>query len=430
MSKDTGIFQLENGYYGFRVKINRKDLKIDTTYRQDENGNPYKTNASARDAREKKIVELKEKNNKQEIIIKRYKLKEIYNLYLEKGSTDKAYSTLKKQRSMWENHIKNNFGEKFIEEITVNDLENYLSLLYNYGDDYNKTPYSYKYVEGFLKFFYLLFGFAYKENAIRTDIYTKMFLDKSTRLTMPKITQEDQKEYEDLKVYTKYEIKQMEKILKRGHFHLPFLLGYYCGLRISECFGLLMEDIDVVNNKINVNKQLLYQDGIWCLSPVKTLKSVRTIYISKEFSNILKKHIFDSLGREANNPGYRNYETIVDKTTREHKKIQGANFLLRKENGELLTNNSVKYWARIIKEELGIDFKYHSLRKTCLTYLAAENTPIYELMNFAGHKKIDTTMKYYVNEKLFNNDRLKANLIKLDFSQAEDPTKIINIDDL
>lgn len=430
MSKDTGIFQLPNGNYGFRIVIKRKDLKIDTTFRQDENGNPYKTKASARDARERKLYELKNKPINPEEKIKKYKLKDIYKLYIENGSSSKAYATVKKQESMWKNHIKDNFGEKYINEITLNDLQNYLSQLYNYGDDYSNTPYSYKYVEGFLKFFYLLFGYAYKENAINTDTYTKMFLDRSTRLTMPPITQEDYEEYEDLKIYSKYELKLMGEVLKRGHFYLPFLLGYNCGLRISECFGLQIEDIDVLDNKITVNKQLLYQDGIWCLCPVKTLKSSRTIYISQEFSDILREHIFQLLERQSTNPGYRNYEIIVDKTKKEHKKIQGANFLLRKDNGELLTNNSIKYWQRVIKEELNIEFKYHSLRKSVLTYLASENTPLYELMQFAGHKKIDTTLKYYIKENQFTNDKLKENLTKISFSNAENPNKPINPDDI
>ncbi len=429
---EAGIFQLPNGNYGYRVVINRKDLKVDTTYRQDENGNPFKTKAAARDARERKIVEFK--NNKDKNVktkpTKRYKLVDIYNLYLSKGATDKAHATIKKQKSMWENHISKKFGDHYIDEITTNDLEDYLKELYHYGDEYKNTPYSFKYVEGFLKFFYLLYNFAYKENALDTDIYHKMFVDKPTRLTMPKMTQEDKIEYDKVKVYSKYEIKQMAEVLKRGHFYIPFLLGYYCGLRISETFGLQIEDVDVIDNTITVNKQLLYQDGVWCLCEVKTLQAIRTIHISQEFSDILREYIFKLLERQTVVEGYRNYEIVIDKTTRQHKKIQGGNFLLRKENGELLTTNSVKYWQRVIKDELDIDFQYHSLRKTCLTIMASLNTPLFELMEMAGHKKIETTKKYYINENEYMFEILKKNLKELSFKDAENPVKPINVDDL
>ena len=428
---EKGIFQLPNGNYGYRVVINRKDLKVDTTYRQDENGNPFKTMASARDARDLKIAELKSGNApKRKEITKRYKLKDIYELYLQKGATAKAHATVRKQKSMWENHISKKFGDKYIDELTLNDFESYLAELYHYGDEYANRPYSYKYVEGFLKFFYLLYGFAYKENAIGADNYHKMFVDKPTRLTMPKITPEDKDEYDDIKVYSKYEIKQMAEVLKRGHFYIPFLLGYYCGLRLSETFGLMIEDVDVIDNTITINKQLLYQDGIWCLCDVKTLQAIRKIHISQEFSDILREHIFKLLERQTVNEGYRNYETVIDKTNRQHKKIQGGNFLLRKENGELLTTNSVKYWQRVIKEELGIDFLYHSLRKTCLTIMASLNTPILELMEMAGHKKIETTRAYYINKNEYKFDKLKKNLAELSFENAKNPNEPINVDDL
>ena len=39
---DKGITKLENGNYEVRIVINRKDLKINTIRRSDEDGNPFK----------------------------------------------------------------------------------------------------------------------------------------------------------------------------------------------------------------------------------------------------------------------------------------------------------------------------------------------------------------------------------------------------
>ena len=60
----------------------------------------------------------------------------------------------------------------------------------------------------------------------------------------------------------------------------------------------------------------------------------------------------------------------------------------------------------------------------------SEKTPIIELMNMMGHKKIETTMKYYINENKLENEKLKQNLKDLNFSNAENPVKIINVDDI
>ena len=56
-----GIKKLDNGFYEVRIVINRKDLKVNTLRRSDENGNPLKTLKDARDFRERFVSELKSK---------------------------------------------------------------------------------------------------------------------------------------------------------------------------------------------------------------------------------------------------------------------------------------------------------------------------------------------------------------------------------
>lgn len=421
---DKGITKLENGNYEVRIVINRKDLKINTIRRSDEDGNPFKSITAARDFRERFIVAAKQQKPEEQSTVKDCTLREVYEKYRREGSYDKAPSTLRKQESMWENHIERRFGDKLISQITLDDLSNYLKQLYAYGDDYNPNAnYSYKYIEGFLKFFYLLFGCAYADDRISTDRYTKMFLDKNTRLSMPEITQEDKEEYDDVKVYTKSEIAQLDEIFKRGNCHLAFLLGYYCGLRISEVFAVTFDDFYPLENKIKVNKQLLYQNGVWCLCPVKTLQAVREIdlppFLTKYMSQVQHEQMRRMAESEDGEMFFRNNEVVIDKTKREHKKVVGGRFFNRKENGELLTPNSIKYWSKVIEKELGIDFKFHSLRKTHATMMANANTPALELMQRLGHKKYETTMKYYIDNNQLAKEKLKANLLDLQFSAAD-----------
>ena len=77
----------------------------------------------------------------------------------------------------------------------------------------------------------------------------------------------------------------------------------------------------------------------------------------------------------------------------------------------------MKYWRKVIKQELRLDFKYHSLRKTHATMMANLNTPVQELMLRLGHKKYSTTMEYYINQNNLAKDRLKANLTLLDYKK-------------
>ena len=47
----------------------------------------------------------------------------------------------------------------------------------------------------------------------------------------------------------------IERFPEGNRFYIPLLIGWNCGLRISECFGLTWDDIDFENHTLTVNKQ-------------------------------------------------------------------------------------------------------------------------------------------------------------------------------
>ena len=90
--------------------------------------------------------------------------------------------------------------------------------------------------------------------------------------------------------------------------------------------------------------------------------------------------------------------------------LTGADFVNRKSNGEMLTNNSLKYWSKRIMELAKIDFKFHNLRHTYATTCAINNVNLQMLMSMMGHKKIDTTKTYYINT---DNEPLRKRTFKI-----------------
>ena len=58
----------------------------------------------------------------------------------------------------------------------------------------------------------------------------------------------------------------------------------------------------------------------------------------------------------------------------------------------------------------------HDLRKTHLTFLANSGYPIKALMERAGHRKLETTMRYYIHkdESMKEQERRIINTIVLD----------------
>ena len=108
---------------------------------------------------------------------------------------------------------------------------------------YNKK--SYAYTEGFLKFFYLLFGYAYRPELFNENKYFRMFGDSKTRLSMPTKEQADvEDDLEGAEIYTEDEPAVFEGTFKSedGNLLTAFYLGIYCGLRISECFDIAVKE--------------------------------------------------------------------------------------------------------------------------------------------------------------------------------------------
>ena len=169
--KDTGVYQLDNGCWAYRYKINIDGTLKEKRRRTDELGKPFKTKASAIKARQQAIIN--EKVNAtapSQVKIKRKTVAEVYNEYCEFGRAGKAYATIKKQDSLWNNHIKAKFGKRYVDDITVAEINDYLSELY-YTDNQ-----AYSYTESFLKIFYLIFGQAYSRNYLSAEQYDKGIL--------------------------------------------------------------------------------------------------------------------------------------------------------------------------------------------------------------------------------------------------------------
>ena len=68
-----------------------------------------------------------------------------------------------------------------------------------------------------------------------------------------------------------------------------------------------------------------------------------------------------------------------------------------KEDGEMLTHNSIKFLARIIRDNLHITFKFHNLRHTYATILAESGINPRYVQEMLGHSKLEFTLKYYTH---------------------------------
>ena len=262
----TGVYQLDNGMWGYRYTVTVNGKRRDVKKTKDEVGKPFKTEKAAFRARELAIAKDKE-NRGRKPQIPRMTFSEVYQEYCEKGRSGRAYNTILKQESLWKNHLQKAFGKRFVDEISVAEVNDYLAHLYH---DEGRA---YRYVEGFLKMFYLIFGQAYSRNFLDVDTYNKLCVNKDTRIHMPKLKVDDDL---DIVAFSKEETAILDSYFCNTNAETAYMLGRYCGLRINECYGLKWSNIDLKRGTILIDRQMQYQEGLIKLVSVKTRNGKRT----------------------------------------------------------------------------------------------------------------------------------------------------------
>lgn len=200
-TQDLGISQLPNGNWCYRFTKTVDGKRVNRKGSKDEAGNPLKTKRAA--AQAKAIAEMRFEASLNQKPEHRMTFGEVYMEYCEQRRSGKAYSMIKKQNSLWKNHLEEKFGSRYVDSISVAEVNDYLSFLY-----YNEGR-AYKYIEGFLKMFYLIFGQAYPRNYLDVDVYNKLCVNKDVRIRMPKMKIDEDTEivafskedtYEELKL--------------------------------------------------------------------------------------------------------------------------------------------------------------------------------------------------------------------------------------
>lgn len=398
---DVGVFQLDNGKWAFRYTFTKNGKRSSRRSCKDEFGNPLNTKRAAIKAR-KSAVEAETLNQPLKPIIHKT-VAEVFKEYREKGCSGKAYQTIKKQDSLWKNHIRDKFGKKYVDSITVAEVNDYLTQLY-YVDGY-----AYKYTESFLKMFYLIFGQAYSRNYLSIDTYSKLCINKDTKIKMPNLKTDEDTE---IVTFNREEIALLDEYFKGTSAETAYLLGKYCGLRISECYGLKWDNVNFRDNSISIDRQMQYQNGLIKLVSLKTRNAKRTVYMNKELKNHLKKKWQQAKSDAITFAAVREQkQRFIDDL--DDSKISSTELVNCLPNGTIQTVNSFKYPSREIKSKLGIQFKYHYLRHTFGTRMAEMNTPQHLLCSIMGHGNIHVTQQYYIAVSKRGIEILQNNLNQL-----------------
>ena len=152
-----------------------------------------------------------------------------------------------------------------------------------------------------------------------------------------------------------------EKTKNRDLAILTLLLG--TGIRVSECVGLDLQDIDFKNNGITVTRKGGNQ---------------MVVYFGEEVENALKTYLYTTRKQAIPLSGYENALFLSTQ---------------RKRMGVQAVENMVKKYAREVTPNKKIT--PHKLRSTYGTALYKETGDIYLVADVLGHKDVNTTKKHY-----------------------------------
>lgn len=185
-------------------------------------------------------------------------------------------------------------------------------------------------------------------------------------------------------------------------------------MRTGEVFALTWNDIDLDKRIIKINKTVYAKDkeenDRWYLGTTKTIGSSREVYICdtlysvvsdykksqikymKEYGKKYKKYIL----KEIKNKYGKLVEYKVIESQLRNNKIQ---MVFTRKDGTYVGTDIIKYPFKIIHHELGISCRFYDLRGSFATFSLRNGSEIKDIAEVLGHRRIETTEKYYISSK-------------------------------
>ena len=273
------------------------------------------------------------------------------------------------------------FPLSVLESITREDIEEYLEYISYYHKDSREITNEERGKSRKLASLRSFYNYFYQTEQIEKN--------PAILIPMPKLHQKEivrldtdevailLDQVEDGTNLTKSQKKYHEKTKTRDTALLTLLLG--TGIRVSECVGLDMEDVDFKNNGIKIRRKGGYET---------------VVYFGKEVEQALLEYI-------------EQRKHTIPLSGHEHAlflSMQNRRITVR------AVENLVKKYASNVTTLKKIT--PHKLRSTCGTSLYRETGDIYLVADVLGHKDVNTTRKHYAALE-DERKRKAANAVKL-----------------
>lgn len=251
-----------------------------------------------------------------------------------------------------------------LDNITATDIEEYLSYIRYYIKDGNEHGNKERGIKRKLIALRSFYKYFYKKERIKTNpsvlVDTPKLHDKAIiRLDTDEVANLLD-EIENGDSLTKVQNRFHSKTVNRDLAIVTLLLG--TGIRVSECVGLDIEDVDFKNNAIKIHRKGGYE---------------AIVYFGEEIRNALLNYVKER----------KNVQPIDGHKNALFLSLQKKRINVR--SVEVL----VKKYASLVTTVKKIT--PHKLRSTYGTNLYKETGDIYLVADVLGHKDVNTTKKHY-----------------------------------
>lgn len=378
--KDNEIFKykLKNGKikYGFKtyIGINPETGKAVKPSRQG-----YDSYAEAEAVKTK----LKEEGpskfvHKQKMKKERKTVQEVYELWLNIYGAEVRGGTLRKTKSTWKNNFENEFGDKFIDNLSIDRLQNFASNI-------AETHVSYRTI---LNLLHRVIKYAILRGWCEQDPFDRIIIPKKTKAKSKHPTRN---------YYSLDELKEFLECAKsyKLQSYVYFMTVGNLGCRPGEALALKWKDIDFRNKKVSISHSIdLDETGKKNYGPTKTPSSVRVLPLSNQ----------------------------LDKTLKEYKKNIFLNkqndFIFHKFDGDFYHPSAPTQWIIEIykKNDALHQITPHGFRHTLATLLDSKESEagLKDIQYLLGHKNASTTADIYTHFTEENAKIISRSINKFD----------------
>ena len=321
------------------------------------------------------------------------------------------YHTIQAYTNIIKNHVKPKLGFYRLSQISTATLQEFINNLYV------EKAFSKNFMHNILKVLKGSFKYA-------SDVVGFVKENPAIKVTLPKYDMPDK---DPAHIFTQEEIDMILNRFQNNHAaYYAFLTAYCTGLRVSEVFALTLDDIDLENKTLTVNKNVLKknQNGathgrhisgkattLWYFGTCKTASSYRTIEIGDTLVNALKEYK-EEQEKDKEEYGDLYMKHYIKETSNYYNKkpeykilnayseidvaLKEVNLVFVKHNGVFEGTDTCKYPFKVIHYELGINCRFHDFRDTHATKLIEAGADIKAVSKRLGHSNIRTTYEIYV----------------------------------